>query len=124
MTEGLWWDAPPEERPGYTVVGIIEDGAELNQLVWDLRRLGVDNENLTVVLKRRDPDEPEPFPEGTRYIVVPESSWGVVLVAWFVVLFVITGLLFAFTTPVLGTALFLFFLGVAAILAVAAFMKA
>ena len=112
-----------ERDAGYTVVGIIEDGAELNELVRDLRRIRVGREDLTVVLKRGDPDEPEPFPDGTRYIVVPDDSRGLALVGWFVALFAVSGLLFAFTTPTIGRALFLFFIGVAAVFAISSFIK-
>jgi hypothetical protein len=64
------WEAVPKQGSEYTVVGVINDGAELNRAVSDLREMGIRGEDLTVVLKRTDPDEPEPFPEGTRYIVV------------------------------------------------------
>ncbi len=117
------WGAPPERAAEYTVVGIIDDGAELNQVVSDLRELGIDGEDLTVVLKRPDPDEPEPFPEGTRYIVVPDDSRGLVIPVGFAIIFVVSGLFFAFTTPSLGAWTFIFFLALAAILAVGAFTK-
>jgi hypothetical protein len=66
----------PEQGSWYTVVGVIDDGAELNQVVTEMRELGVDKNDLTVVLKREDPSQPEPFPDGTRYIVVPGDKRG------------------------------------------------
>lgn len=117
------WEAATEQGAEYTVVGILSDGAELNQAVSDLRELGISGEDLTVVLKRTDPDVPEPFPEGTRYIVVPDDNRGLVIPVGFAVVFLITGLLFAFTTPALGAILFVFFVAVATILAAGAFMR-
>lgn len=108
---------------GYTVVGIINDGAELNQAVGELRGLGVDSRDLTVVVKRRDPDEPEPFPQGTRYIVVPDDSRGLELPIAFAGIFAVSGLLFAFMAPAIGAALFVFFMGLAALLATSSFIK-
>jgi hypothetical protein len=46
-------DTAPERGPEYTVVGVINDGIELNQTVSDLRELGIGGEDLTVVLKLR-----------------------------------------------------------------------
>lgn len=66
----------PEQAPWYTVVGVIDDGSQLNQAVTEVRELGVDRDDLTVVLKREDFSQAEPFPEGTRYIVVPGTSAG------------------------------------------------
>lgn len=121
MSEAL--GASPERGSEYTVVGVLDDGAELNQAVSDLRELGIGGEDLTVVLKRPDPDEPEPFPEGMRYIVVPDDSRGLVIPVGFAIIFVISGLFFAFTTPAIGALLFVFFLALAAILAAGAFTK-
>jgi hypothetical protein len=111
----------PEEASGYTVVGILEDGAGLNQAVSELRKVGIGGENLTAILKRPDPDVPEPFPEGTRYILVPDDSRGLGLTLGFAAVFVVSGLLFAFTTPQIGVVLFVFFISVAALLAAAVF---
>jgi hypothetical protein len=110
-------------RPGsgYTVVAIMDDGAGLNQAVSDLRGLG--GVDLTVVLKREDPDEPEPFPEGTRYIVVPDNSRGLEIPIGFAAVFVVSGLLFAFTAPVIGMVTFMFFIALAAVLAVGSFTR-
>ena len=113
----------PREGSGYTVVGILEDGAGLNQAVSELRTLGIVGENLTAILKRPDPDVPEPFPEGTRYILIPDDSRGLGLTIGFSAVFVVSGLLFAFTTPQIGVVLFLFFISVAALLAAAVFTR-
>ncbi len=107
----------------YTVVGVINDGAELNQAVGELRGLGVDARDLTVVIKRRVPEEPEPFPPGTRYIVIPDDSRGLEITIAFAVVFAVSALLFAFTTPSIGAALFVFFMGLAALLAASSFIK-
>lgn len=105
------------------MVGILEDGAGLNQAVLELRRSGIGGENLTAILKREDPDVPEPFPEGMRYIVIPDDSRGLALTTGLAVLFVVSGLLFAFTTPEIGAVLFVFFVALAAILVVAVFTR-
>ena len=107
----------------YTVVGVIEDGTELNQAVWDLRDLGATDEDLTVVLKRRDPGQPEPFPDGTRYIIVPDDSRGLVIPVGFAAIFAVAALLFAFTAPGIGTLVFVFFIALATILAAGAFTR-
>lgn len=107
----------------YTVVGVVNDGTELNQAVWDLRELKIDAEDLTVVLKREDPDQPEPFPEGTRYIVVPDDYRGLAIPVGFAAIFTVSGLIFAFTAPGIGTLVFIFFITVAAILAAGAFTR-
>jgi hypothetical protein len=80
-------------------------------------------DGLTVILKREDPDEPEPFPEGTRYIVVPDDSRGLELTIGVAALFVVSALLFAFTTPAIGASLFLFFATLASLLVVGSFIK-
>ena len=115
--------APPERGSEYTIVGVLDDGAELNQAVSDLRELGIGGEDLTVVLKRQDPDEPEPFPDGTRYIVVPDDFRGLEIPIGFAVVFAITALIFAFTTPGIGVMVFVFFIALATILAAAAFIR-
>jgi hypothetical protein len=116
-------DAAIEQGSEYTVVGIVNDGTELNQTVSDLRELGVTGEDLTVVLKRGNPDEPEPFPEGTRYIVVPDDYRGLAIPIGFAAVFAISALLFAFTTPGIGTLVFVFFIALATILAAGAFIR-
>jgi len=106
----------PEQAPWYTVVGVIDDGAELNQAVKEIRDLGVGRDDLTVVLKREDPSEPEPFPEGTRYIVVPSDKRGLEVPLGFAIAFIVFGLLFAITTPAIGIPTFMVFLSLAGIL--------
>ena len=101
----------------------MDDGAGLSQAISNLRELGMTGDDLTVILKRNDPDEPEPFPEGTRYIVIPDDNRGLELAIGVAVVFVISGLLFAFTTPAIGASLFLFFIALAAILVVGSFSK-
>ena len=115
--------ASPLRGPGFTLVGIMNDGAGLNQAISNLRELGITGDDLTVILKRDDPDEPEPFPEGTRYIVVPDDNRGLELAIGVAVVFVISGLLFAFTTPAIGASLFVFFIALATILVVGSFSK-
>ena len=116
-------DGAAGESPEYTVVGIVNDGAELNKVVSDLRTLRIDGEDLTVVLKREAPDEPEPFPEGTRYIVVPDDYRGFAIPIGFAAVFLVTALLFAFTAPGVGTLVFIFFTALATILAAGAFIR-
>ena len=112
---------PKQGSDEYTVVGVINDGVKLNQAVSDIRELGISGEDLTMVLKRTDPDEPEPFPEGTRYVVVPDVGRGLEIPIGFAVVFVITALLFAFTTPGVGVMAFLFFIAIAVVLAAGVF---
>lgn len=106
----------PEQGSEYTVIGIIEDGQELNQAVTEVRELGVGEEDLTVVLKRRDPTEPEPFPEGTRYIVIPDDRRGLEVPIGFAVAFIVFGIFFAITTPAIGVPALVVFVSLAAIL--------
>jgi hypothetical protein len=110
-----------QRKNDYTVVGILEDGVGLNRAVSDLRALGIVGDDLTVILKRADPDEPEPFPDGTRYIVVPDDLRGLEIPIAFAAIFVVASLLFAFTAPGIGTMIFVFFSVMAAILAAGAF---
>jgi len=116
-------DGAAGQAPEYTVVGIVNDGAELNRVVSDLRALRIDGEDLTVVLKREAPDEPEPFPEGTRYIVVPDDYRGFAIPIGFAAVFLVTALLFAFTAPGVGTLVFVFFTALATVLAAGAFTR-
>jgi hypothetical protein len=101
----------------------MDDGAGLNQAVRDLQRLGISGDDLTVILKREDPEEPEPLPDGTRYIVVPGDPRGNGLAIGFAAVFLVSGLLFAFTTPQIGLTLFMFFIALAAILVAGSFSK-
>jgi hypothetical protein len=109
--------------PWLTMVAVMDDGADLSRAITDLKGLGITGDDLTVILKRPDPDEPEPFPEGTRYIVVPDDYRGLEIAIGFAAVFVVSALLFAFTTPLLGLVLFMFFITIAALLAVASFVK-
>jgi hypothetical protein len=106
----------PERVPEYTVVGVINDGVELNQAVKGLQELGVDRDDLTVILKREDTSEPEPFPEGTRYIVVPGDKRGLEVPIGFAIAFIVFGVLFAITTPAIGIPTLMVFVSLAAIL--------
>jgi hypothetical protein len=106
----------PERVPEYTVVGVINDGVELNQAVRELQELGVDRDDLTVILKREDISEPEPFPEGTRYIVVPGDKRGLEVPIGFAIAFIVFGVLFAITTPAIGIPTLMVFISLAAIL--------
>ena len=116
-------EAEPRRDSWHTLVGIMDDDAGVNQAINDLREAGITMDGLTVILKREDPDEPEPFPEGTRYIVVPDDSRGLELTIGVAALFVVSALLFAFTTPAIGASLFLFFATLAALLVVGSFTK-
>jgi len=91
-----------EQGSWYTVVGVIDDGSGLNQAVTEIRELGVDRDDLTVVLKRVDSSEPEPFPEGTRYIVIPADRRGLEVPLGFAIAFFVFGIFFALTTPSIG----------------------
>ena len=117
-------DAVSEQRkPEYTVVGIIDDDAALNQAVHEIREIGVDRDDLTVILKRKDPDSSEPFPEGTRYIVVPDDSRGLEVPVGFGIAFIVLGFFFALTTPAIGVPTFLVFISLSAILFAGSFTR-
>jgi hypothetical protein len=105
-----------ERGSEYTVIGVIGDGAELNQAVSEIRDLGVGPNDLTVVLKRQNPSEPEPFPAGTRYIVIPNDRRGLEVPLGFAAAFVVFGALFLITTPAIGLPAFIIFVSLAAIL--------
>jgi hypothetical protein len=106
----------PDRVPEYTVVGVIDDGTELNQAVKEIQDLGVDRDDLTVILKREDMSEPEPFAEGTRYIVVPGDKRGLEVPIGFAISFIVFGILFAITTPAIGIPALMVFLSLAGIL--------
>ncbi|AHY45568.1 Hypothetical Protein RradSPS_0285 [Rubrobacter radiotolerans] len=108
---------------GYTVVGVIEDGAELNRAVREIRDLGIGRDDLTVILKRKSQDGPEPFPDGTRYIVVPDDRRGLETVIGFGVAFIVIGIFFIFTTPAIGIPTFMVFASLAAILFAGSFSR-
>lgn len=113
----------PGQKPWYTVIGVIEDGAGLNRAVAEVRELGVGRDDLTVVLKRKNPDEPEPFPDGTRYIVIPDDRRGLEVPIGFAIAFMVFGTLFAITTPAIGVPTFMVFISLAAILIAGSFTR-
>lgn len=113
----------PEQSSEYTVIGVMDEGAELNQSVQDVRELGVSRDDLTVLLKRRDDDEPEPFPEGTRYIIIPDDRRGLEVPIGFAIAFVIFGIFFAVTTPAIGVPTLMVFVSLAAILLAGSFTR-
>ncbi len=113
----------PGQEPWYTVIGVIEDGAGLNRAVTEVRELGVGRDDLTVILKRKNPEEPEPFPDGTRYIVIPDDRRGLEVPIGFAISFVILGTLFAITTPAIGVPTFMVFISLAAILIAGSFTR-
>jgi hypothetical protein len=106
----------PEQGSWYTVVGVIDDGTGLNQAVTEIRDLGVDRDDLTVVLKRVDASGPEPFPEGTRYIVIPADRRGLEVPLGFAIAFIVFGIFFAITTPAIGIPTLMVFVSLATIL--------
>jgi hypothetical protein len=106
----------PEQNSWYTVVGVIDDGTGLNQAVKEVRDLGVGRDDLTVVLKRVDSSEPEPFPDGTRYIVVPADRRGLEVPLGFAIAFIVFGIFFAITTPAIGIPTLMVFASLAIIL--------
>ncbi|MDQ3387832.1 MAG: hypothetical protein M3475_09610 [Actinomycetota bacterium] len=109
--------------PEYTVIGVIPDGVELNRAVTEIRGLGVGNDDLTVILKRRDMAEPEPFPEGTRYITVPDDRRGLEVPIGFAISFVLLGIFFAIIVPSIGIPTFMVFISLAAILIAGSFTR-
>jgi hypothetical protein len=106
----------PEQGSWYTVVGVIDDGTGLNQSVTEIRELGVGRDDLTVILKRIDSSEPEPFPDGTRYIVVPADRRGLEVPLGFAIAFIVFGIFFAMTTPAIGIPTLIVFISLAIIL--------
>lgn len=113
----------PERGSEYTVVGVISDGAELNQAVREIRDLGVGRDDLTVILKRQELDQPEPFPDGTRYIVVPGDGRGLEVPIGFAIAFIVFGIFFALSTPDIGVPTLLVFVSLAAILFAGSFTR-
>lgn len=113
----------PGHNPWYTVVGVIDEGAGLNQAVTEIRELGVGRDDLTVILKREESSGIEPFPDGTRYIVVPADKRGLEVTIGFAIAFVVFGAFFALTTPSIGIPTFMVFLSLAAILFAGSFTR-
>ncbi len=118
MTEGR-----EATETAYTVVGVIDDGAALNGAVSEMHELGVGRDDLTVILKRPDTGEEEPFPDGTRYIVIPDDRRGLEVPLGFAVVFLVVGALFAITTPAIGIPTFMVFASLAAILFAGSFSR-
>jgi hypothetical protein len=115
--------APGEREAEYTLIGIMEDGSALNRAVKEIRELGVGKDDLTVILKRQDPDAPEPFPEGTLYIVVPDDKRGLEVPIGFAVAFLLLGLFFAIIVPSIGVPTFMVFISLTAILLAGSFTR-
>ena len=113
----------PGQEPWYTVIGVIDDGAGLNRAVSEVRELGIGRDDVTVILKRKNPEEPEPFPDGTRYIVIPDDRRGLEVPIGFAIAFVVFGTLFAVTTPAIGVPTFIVFISLAAILIAGSFTR-
>jgi hypothetical protein len=107
----------------YTVIGIMEDGAGLGRAVQEIQDLGVSTDDLTLILKREDPGEPQPFPEGTRYIVVPDDRRGLEVPVGFAVAFLLFGFFFAVAVPSIGIPTLLVFVSLAAILLAGSFTR-
>lgn len=114
---------PGEREAEYTLIGIMEDGSALNRAVKEIRELGVGKDDLTVILKRQDPDAPEPFPEGTLYIVVPDDRRGLEVPIGFAVAFLLLGLFFAIIVPSIGVPTFMVFISLTAILLAGSFTR-
>ena len=113
----------PEQGSWYTVVGVMDDGSGLNQAVTEVRELGVDRDDLTVVLKRVESSEPEPFPDGTRYIVIPADRRGLEVPLGFAISFIVFGIFFAITTPAIGIPTLMVFASLAIILLAASLTR-
>lgn len=108
----------------YTVVGVLEDGNPLGTAAAELKGLpGSERDDLTVIVKRYDPSEPETLPNDIRYIVVPDNTQGMEVPIGFAITFVVVGLFFAVTTPAIGIPTFIVFISLAAILAAGSFTR-
>lgn len=115
--------SPEGQSDEYTVVGIVDDGTPLNRVVKDIRELGVGKDDLTVIVKRPNTDESEPFPEGTRYIVVPDDRRGLEVPIGFAISFVLLGIFFALVVPSIGVPTFMVFISLAAVLIAGSFTR-
>ncbi len=113
----------PEAVPEYTMIGVVNDGVELNQAVKEVRELGVGPDDMTVVVKRPITAEQEPFPQGTRYIVVPDDGRGLEVPIGFAISFIALGLFFALIVPAIGIPTFVVFISLAAILVAGSFTR-
>ena len=114
---------PKGRSDEYTLVGIVDDGTPLNRVVKEVRELGVGKDDLTVVVKRPNTDESEPFPEGTRYIVVPDDKRGLEVPVGFAISFILLGIFFALVVPSIGVPTFLVFISLAAVLIAGSFTR-
>lgn len=112
-----------ERETEYTLIGILDDGAALNRAVKEVRELGVGKDDLMVILKRKDPDEAEPFPDGTLYIVVPDDRRGLEVPIGFAIAFLALGLFFAIIVPSIGVPTFMVFIALASILFAGSFTR-
>lgn len=113
----------PEPGSEYTMIGVVNDGVELNQAVKEVREKGVGPDDMTVIVKRPPTAEQEPFPQGTRYITVPDDRRGLEVPLGFAIAFVVFGIFFALVVPTLGIPTFVVFLSLAAILAAGSFTR-
>ncbi|WP_047865253.1 hypothetical protein [Rubrobacter aplysinae] len=113
------------QEPGseYTMIGVVNDGVELNQAVKEVRDLGVGPDDMTVVLKRPATAQQEPFPQGTRYITIPDDRRGLEVPIGFAVSFVLLGIFFALVVPAIGIPTFVVFMSLAAILVAGSFTR-
>lgn len=107
----------------YTITGVVNDGVDLNRAVKEIRDLGIGRDDLTVIVRRKSTDGPEPFPEGTRYIVVPNDNRGLEVPIGFAIAFVIFGIFFAIIVPSIGVPTFMVFISLAAILLAGSFTR-
>jgi hypothetical protein len=105
------------------MIGIVNDGVELNQAVKEVRELGVGPDDMTVVVKRPITAEQEPFPQGTRYVVVPDDGRGLEVPIGFAISFIVLGIFFALVVPAIGIPTFVVFVSLAAILVAGSFTR-
>lgn len=112
-----------EPTPEYTMIGLVNDGVALNQAVKEVRELGVGRDDMTVIIKRPPDAEQEPFPQGTRYITVPDDRRGLEVPIGFSIAFVALGIFFAIVVPAIGIPTFVVFLSLAAILLAGSFTR-
>lgn len=113
----------PEKKTEYTITGVVNDGVDLNRAVKEVRDLGVGKDDLTVIVRRKGSDGPEPFPAGTRYIVVPNDRRGLEVPIGFAIAFLIFGVFFAIIVPSIGVPTFMVFVSLAIILVAGSFTR-
>ena len=112
-----------EREVEYTITGVVNDGVDLNRAVKEVRDLGVGKDDLTVIVRRKGSDGPEPFPVGTRYIVVPNDNRGLEVPIGFAIAFLIFGVFFAIIVPAIGVPTFMVFISLAVILFAGSFTR-